>query len=96
MRRTFAGLAPLLVAVLALMLPGKLVAGPPDDVSGATVFDEVVDGLRRYCKEPNAVKRVTLLKKLACTRDVRLEVLLRAPVASRVSEAGLGAVGHNE
>ena len=46
-RKTSASVLPLL-AVLALALPGKAVAGPPEGVSGKMVLDEAADGLRRY------------------------------------------------
>ena len=44
-----AGMLPLFaVLAVALSLPGKAVAGPPEGVSGKMVFDEVAEGLRRY------------------------------------------------
>jgi hypothetical protein len=74
MRRTFAGLT-----LLALVLPGQAVAGPPERVSGKMVLDEVVDGLRRYRRAKDADARIKLVEKLiklAPTRDPRVAVAL--------------------
>jgi hypothetical protein len=75
-RKTFA--AVLLLAVLALLPPGKAVAGPPEGVSGKMVLapDEVADGLRKYHKEKDHAKQVELLGRLAKTRDPRVAVEL--------------------
>ena len=74
MPRTIA--AAVLLAVLALMLPGKAVAGPPERVSGKMVLapDEVADGLNRFRRERDVYKRVLLLCRLAETKDPRVLV----------------------
>jgi hypothetical protein len=74
MPKTFA--AVLLLAVLALALPGKAVAGPPEGISGRMVFDEVGDWLKKYQKENDEGKRVKWLRRLAPTRDPRVAVVL--------------------
>ena len=74
-RTTFAAVLPLL-AVLALVLPGKAVASPPGGVSGRMVLDEVADGLRKYREERDEGKRVKWLRRLAPTRDPRVAVVL--------------------
>jgi hypothetical protein len=88
MPRMFA-VVPLLV--LALSLPGKAIAGPPEGVSGKMVLDEVADGLRKYRKEKDAVKRLRLLEKLAPTRDPRVAIVLveARPSASRLGQEGI-------
>jgi hypothetical protein len=74
-RKTFAAV-PLFLAVLALTLPGKAVAGPPEGVSGKMVLDEVADGLRKYRHETNLHRRQVWLVKLAPSRDLRVSVAL--------------------
>ena len=74
-RTTFAAVLPLL-AVLALTLPGKAVAGPPEGVSGKMVFDEVANALRKYRKETDHDRRVRWLRKLAPMCDVRVALAL--------------------
>lgn len=76
MSRTFAGFVLLLIAALALLLPGKAVAGPPEGASRKMVLDEVEDGLRRYRMEKDEEKKGDWLVRLAKTRDVRVAVLL--------------------
>jgi hypothetical protein len=56
--KTFAIIALLVFVVLALVLPGQAVAGPPEGMSGKMVFDEVADGLRKYRKEEDEEKRM--------------------------------------
>ena len=87
MPRMFA-VVPLLV--LALSLPGKAIAGPPEGVSGKMVLDEVADGLRKYRKEKDAVKRLRLLERLATTRDPRVAIVL---VEARPSASETGSGG---
>ena len=76
-RKTFAAVL-LVLAVLALVMPGKAVAGPPEGVSGKMVLagDEVADGLRKYRKEANLDKKVALLLDLRKTKDLRVAVAL--------------------
>jgi hypothetical protein len=70
MRRTFAGLT-----VLALVLPGQAVAGPPETASGQMVFtDPVADGLRQYRRERDLAKKLSLLSRLAESKDPRVAV----------------------
>jgi hypothetical protein len=64
------------LAVLALLSPGRSVAGLPANVSGAMAFDTVADGLRQYRKETDEGKRAEWLKRLAPTRDPRVAVEL--------------------
>jgi hypothetical protein len=63
MPRMIAAVLPLLFAM------GQALAGPPEKWSGKIVFDEVADGLRKYRKETDTVKRIKWLEKLAPTRD---------------------------
>jgi hypothetical protein len=74
MPTTFAAALPLL-AVLAL-LPGKVVAGPPEKASGTMTFDRVADGLRKYRAEKDEGKRSEWLRRLAPSRDPRVAVEL--------------------
>ena len=74
-RKTFAALL-LSLAVLALTLLEKAVAGPPEGVSGKMVFDEVADGLRKYQKETDWRKRLQWMVKLAPTCDPRVAIAL--------------------
>jgi hypothetical protein len=72
---TIAGLA--LFATLALLSPGRAVAGPPERVSGKMMlFDEVADGLRTYHKEKNPEKRLAWLQTLGATGDPRVAIAL--------------------
>ena len=75
MPRTFAGFV-LLLAMLALALPGRAVAGPPEGVSGKMMFDEVADGLRKYRKKKDVEKRYKMLEKLAPTKDARVAIAI--------------------
>jgi hypothetical protein len=67
-------LAVLLLGVLAPGHPAH--AGPPEGVSGAMVLDEVADGLRRYRMARTPQASMTLLRRLAPTRDPRVAVAL--------------------
>ena len=67
MRRTFAGFVPPLLAALALLSPGRAVAGPPERVSGKMVLDKVEDGLRNYRKAKDRSSRAVRLIQLADT-----------------------------
>jgi hypothetical protein len=75
MSRTTFALLPLL-AVLALLSPGKAVDGPPEGAAGKMVLDEVADGLRKYGEEKDPAKRLGWLKRLAPSRDPRVGVAL--------------------
>ena len=66
-RTTFAAVLPLL-AVLALALPGKAVAGPPEGVSGKMVLDEVADGWGSTGRRRTR-GGVPVAERLAPTRD---------------------------
>jgi hypothetical protein len=81
MRRTFVGIVLMLVATLALILPGKTVAGPPEGVSGEMVLDKVADGLLRYRLQTDPQKRRRWLKQLAPTKDPRVAVVLGEALA---------------
>ncbi|HEX5271203.1 MAG TPA: hypothetical protein VFW33_11970 [Gemmataceae bacterium] len=76
MPRTFA--AAVLLATLALLPPGKAVAGPPEGVSGKMVLrtDPIAEGLRRCHQVEDRGKRLELLEKLAATEDPRVAVAL--------------------
>jgi hypothetical protein len=74
-RKTFAAVL-VIFAVLALLSPGKAVAGPPEGVSGKMVFDEVADGLRKYRKETDPEKRFRRLDQLTKTHDPRVDIIL--------------------
>jgi hypothetical protein len=75
MSKTLAAFVPPLAA-LALVLPGRAVAGPPEGASGRMVFDEVADGLRKYRAEQDQEKRYERLRRLAPTHDPRIAVVL--------------------
>jgi hypothetical protein len=66
----------LAASLLALPLPGKAIAGPPEGASGRMAFDLVADGLRRYCKEADEGRRIKWLRKLASTKDPRVALVL--------------------
>ncbi len=77
MPRAFAAALPLL-ATLAMLSPGKALAGPPQGVSGKMVLDEVSEGLRKYRRETDGKKRIKWLTKLAPSRDPRVKAALEA------------------
>ncbi len=62
-RKTFPAVL-LVLAVLALALPGKAVAGPPERASGKMAFDEVADWCRAYRREKDDDRRMALIQKL--------------------------------
>ena len=63
--------------VLALALPGKAVAGPPEGVSGKMVFvDKVAQALRDCRTENDLDKHYRRLRELAPTHDPRVAVAL--------------------
>ena len=76
-RKTFAAVLPFL-AVLALALPGKAVAGPPEGVSGKMVFvDEVEDWIMKFRRAKGRDKRMNLLNELGKKReDPRIRVIV--------------------
>jgi hypothetical protein len=79
MPRTFA--AAVLLAVLALLVPGTAPARPPEGTSGKMVLErdqveDVADVLRSYRKERVLAKRIKLLSKMARTHDPRVAVAL--------------------
>ena len=77
---------PLAVTLLALSLPGKAVAGPPEGVSGKMVLlrDDITDGLRKYRKEKELGKRIVWLEKLAPTQDPREAIALGEAMNARL------------
>ena len=85
-RTTFAAVLPLLT-VLALTLPGEAIAGPPEGVSGKMVLDEVAEGLRRFRRDEDWIKRLRLLERLAPTQDPRVAVLLGELTEQHIKEA---------
>ena len=62
--------------VLALAMPGKALAGPPEGVSGKMVLDVVADGLRKYEREKDGRKRLLMMARLAATGDPRVAITL--------------------
>jgi hypothetical protein len=64
------------LAALALLLPGKAVAGPPEGASGKMVYDGVADGLRQYRSEKDQDRRYEWLERLAPTKDPRVAIVL--------------------
>jgi hypothetical protein len=78
MQRTIAATASLpLFAALALLSPGRAVAGVPEGVSEKMmVFDEVAEGLRKYRKEKDPEKRLAWLQTLGATGDPRVALAL--------------------
>ncbi len=76
MPRTFAEFVPPLLATLALLSSGNVVAGPPEGASGKMVLDKVSEGLRKYRKETDEDKRIYWLTKLAPSRDPRVALAL--------------------
>jgi hypothetical protein len=77
MPRTFTVVL-LFLAVLALTLPGKAVAGPPEGVSGKMVLvcDEVATWCRQFRRERDDETRMRMLKRLKRTDDPRVAVVL--------------------
>ena len=75
-RTTLGAVLPLLV--LALALPGKAVAGPPEGVSGKMVLvcDEVAAWCRQFRRERDDETRMTLLGRLKRIDDPRVAVVL--------------------
>jgi hypothetical protein len=65
-----------LFAALALLSPGRAVAGPSEVVSGKMEFDEVAEGLRKYHKEKDPKKRLAWLQRLGATGDPRVALAL--------------------
>jgi hypothetical protein len=80
----------LALSVLALLPPTQALAGPPEGVSKRTVYDDVADGLRKYRKENDRVKRILWLRKLAPTNDPRVAVAL-GEAMKEDSEVGFDA-----
>jgi hypothetical protein len=76
MPRTISVASLTLPLMAALVLPGAAVAGPPEGPSGRMALDDVADGLRKYGKEPDEVKRAAWLRRLAPSRDPRVAVEL--------------------
>jgi hypothetical protein len=74
MSRTFA--AAVLLATLAMLLPGKAPAGPPEGASGKMAFDRVGAGLDRYRRERDLSKQLRWLERLAPSGDPRVGVAL--------------------
>jgi hypothetical protein len=70
MTRMIAAVLPLLFAV------GQAVAAPPERTSGKMVLDKVADGLRKFRREKEDLKRGDYLIELARTRDYRVAVVL--------------------
>jgi len=68
---------------LLLLLPGKLVAGPPERVSGRTVLDKVEDGLRQYRRENNDDKRARLVRRIAGIEEPWVDVVLGEALSDR-------------
>jgi hypothetical protein len=68
--------------VLVLSLAPALRASPPEGPSGEMVLDEVADGLRKYRKETDDGRRITWLRRLAPTEDVRVAVALGEALGS--------------
>src|SRR5947209_8608616 len=65
----------MLIAFL-LLLPGQVLAGPPEAMSGRMVLDEVTDGLQRYRAEKDPGRRIQWLRRLETTREPRVGVAL--------------------
>jgi hypothetical protein len=65
-------------AALVLLSPGRVVAGPPERVTGKMMLvpDEVAEGLRKYRQEKNPEKRLALLATLGATGDPRVALAL--------------------
>jgi hypothetical protein len=78
MQRTMVATASLpLLAALALLQPGRAVAGLPEGVSEkAIVFDQVAEGLREYRKEKDPGKRLAWLQTFGATGDPRVALAL--------------------
>jgi hypothetical protein len=85
--RIASGLLTVLV-VLAFVPLERVFAGPPEEVSGKMVFDEVADGLRRYRREMDARRRSELLSRLAPSLDPRVAVALGDAMAERSRLSG--------
>jgi hypothetical protein len=75
-RTPFVLLLAVAMSLLALALPEPALARPPEVVSGKMVFDEVAEGLRKYRKETDEDKKLTVLKKLVQTHDPRVAIVL--------------------
>ena len=76
MSRTRAAVALSLVVLLALCSSKMAVAGPPEERSSAMKLDKLAEGLRQYqlCRAEG--QRVEWLKRLAPSRDPRVEAAL--------------------
>ena len=81
----------LTLALLAGLVPGNALAGPPEGPSGRMVLDEVSEGLRCYRQEADPEKRAAWLKKLAPTRDPRVGVALGQALEDRDRNVALSA-----
>lgn len=66
----------LLALLLLLAAVPVAFAGPPEGVSGAMVFDEMVDGFLRYPREKGDGRRIEWLKRVAPGRDPRVAIAL--------------------
>ncbi len=71
------------VLLLTLFLLGPpAVAAPPEGLSTRMTVDPVADGLRRYRRETDPVRRRALLRQLAPTGDPRVALALGEVLAS--------------
>ena len=72
-RTTFA--AALLLAHYSSMMA---VARPPEERNSATKLDKIADSLRQYNQQKSDDRRVELLKRLAPSKDPRVQAVLEA------------------
>ena len=71
------------LALLALVVPCKGLAGPPPLPAGKMVLDEVADGLRKYRLQRSEDGRIACLKRLAPTGDPRVKAVLKEATSDR-------------
>ena len=79
-RTTFAPTLPL-AAVLAFGSSSAALAGPPQAPVGVMKLDKVADGLRQYRQQKADSKRIEWLKRLAPSRDPRVEETLKVAMS---------------
>jgi hypothetical protein len=75
-RRVIAMKKLLVPLVLAALVAPIALAGPPEGTVGQMALDEVAEGLRKYRKETDPMRRLRLLERLAPTGDPRVAVAL--------------------
>ena len=79
-----------ILLALLLLLPGQVIAGPPEGASGGMVLepDPIADGLTAYAKMKDPERRIARLERLARSCDPRVAVVLAGLVEGPENDIG--------